>query len=80
MYPAHLAQVCNLGALSASERDELLRATDVGYVWGVGRRISAQLIDAGVTNALELSRLDPVAVKARWSVVLERTVRELNGA
>jgi DNA polymerase V len=80
VYPAHLAQVCNLGALSASERDELLRATDVGDVWGVGRRISAQLIDAGVTNALELSRLDPVAVKARWSVVLERTVRELNGA
>ena len=79
VYPDHHAQVCNLGALSASERDELLRATDVGDVWGVGRRISAQLIDAGVTNALELSRLDPAAVKARWSVVLERTVRELNG-
>ncbi len=79
VYPAHHAQVCNLGALSASERDELLRATDVGDVWGVGRRIGAQLVEVGVTNALELSRLDPAAVKARWSVVLERTVRELNG-
>ena len=79
VYPDHHAQVCNLGALSRSERDELLRATDVGDVWGVGRRIGAQLVEAGVTNALELSRLDPAAVKARWSVVLERTVRELNG-
>ncbi len=79
VYPDHHAQVCNLGALNASERDELLRATDVGDVWGVGRRIGAQLVEAGVTNALELSKLDPAAVKARWSVVLERTVRELNG-
>jgi DNA polymerase V len=79
VYPAHHAQVCNLGTMSASERDELLKATDVGDVWGVGRRIGAQLVDAGVTNALELSKLDPAAVKARWSVVLERTVRELNG-
>jgi DNA polymerase V len=79
VYPDHHAQVCNLGALSKSERDELLRATDVGDVWGVGRRIGAQLVEAGVTNALELSKLDASAVKARWSVVLERTVRELNG-
>ena len=71
--------MCNLGALSKPELDALLQATDVGDVWGVGRRISAQLIEAGVTNALELSRLDPATVKARWSVVLERTVRELQG-
>jgi DNA polymerase V len=79
VYPSHHAQVCNLGALSKPELDALLQATDVGDVWGVGRRISAQLIEAGVTNALELSRLDPAAVKARWSVMLERTVRELQG-
>lgn len=78
-YPARFAQVCNLGALSASERDELLRATDVGDVWGVGRRIGAQLHDAGITTAYDLSRLDAATVKARWSVVLERTVRELQG-
>jgi DNA polymerase V len=79
VYPDHHAQICNLGALSKGERDELLKATDVGDVWGVGRRIGAQLVEAGVTNALDLARLDPAAVKARWSVVLERTVRELNG-
>lgn len=32
---------------------------------------------AGVTTVLDLLRLDTVMVKSRWSVVLERTVREL---
>ena len=78
-YPAELAQVCNLAALPAQDLDDVLRATAVGEVWGVGRRISAQLIDAGVCNALDLARLDPATVRRRWSVVLERTVRELQG-
>lgn len=46
---------------------------------GGGRRISAQLIEDGITTALDLARLDPVMVRSRWSVVLERTVRELQG-
>jgi DNA polymerase V len=78
-YPAELAQVCNLAALPAQDLDDVLRATAVGEVWGVGRRISAQLIDAGVCNVLDLARLDPATVRRRWSVVLERTVRELQG-
>ena len=78
-YPADLAQVCNLDALTAVELQAVLAATAVGDIWGVGRRISAQLIEGGITNALDLARLDPVMVRARWSVVLERTVRELQG-
>lgn len=79
IYPNHHAQVCNLVTLTKQDREALLAATDVEDIWGVGRRISGQLIELGVTNALELARLDPAAVKARWSVVLERTVRELQG-
>lgn len=44
-----------------------------------GRRIGAQLKEAGIHTVLDLARLDPVMVKRRWSVVLERTVRELQG-
>lgn len=79
VYPEHYAQVCNLCVVSPREREALLMATDVGDVWGVDRRIGAQLIEAGVTNALALSKLDASAVKGQWSVVLERTVRELQG-
>lgn len=45
----------------------------------MGRRIGAQLVEVGITMALDLARLDPAMVRARWSVVLERTVRELQG-
>jgi DNA polymerase V len=78
-YPAHLAQVCNLAALAPAELAAVLGATAVQDVWGVGRRIGAQLEKIGVTTALHLARLDPALVRARWSVVLESTVRELQG-
>jgi DNA polymerase V len=78
-YPDHLAQVCDLAAMTPSELEAVLAATAVNEVWGVGRRISAQLIEGGVNTVLDLARLDPAMVKRRWSVVLERTVRELQG-
>ncbi len=78
-YPDDLAQVCNLAALPPSDLDAVLGATEVGEVWGVGRRISAQLNDHGITTALQLAQMDPVVARRRWSVVLERTVRELQG-
>ncbi|WP_353364425.1 DUF4113 domain-containing protein [Acidovorax sp. FG27] len=68
-----------MAALPAQDLDDVLRATAVTEVWGVGRRIGAQLIDAGVTTVLDLTRLDPAMVRRRWNVVLERTVRELQG-
>src|SRR5665647_304103 len=78
-YPDHLAQVCDLAALTPSELEAVMAGTAVNEVWGVGRRISAQLIEGGVNTVLDLARLDPAMVKRRWSVVLERTVRELQG-
>ena len=78
-YPAEHAQVCHLGNLPGHEFQALLQATEVGEVWGVGRRITPQLKDAGIHTALNLAQLDPTMVKRRWSVLLERTVRELQG-
>ena len=78
-YPTEFARVCNLGALPAADLDAVLEATDVGEVWGIGRRIAEQLKTEGVTNVLQLVQIDPGTVRRRWSVVLERTVRELQG-
>ena len=78
-YPAHVAQVCDLSALTKAELDAVMAATPVNEVWGVGRQITKQLNDAGITTTLELTGLDPAMVRGRWSVVLERTVRELQG-
>ncbi|WP_028603659.1 Y-family DNA polymerase [Ottowia thiooxydans] len=78
-YPGEMSQICNLSALSAQTLEATLAATDVGEVWGVGRRIGAQLRDAGVQTVWDLARMDPATVRSRWSVVLERTVLELQG-
>ena len=78
-YPAELALVCNLARLPAADLDAVLQATAVGEVWGVGRRIADQLKEGGVLTVLDLVRMDPATVRRRWSVVLERTVRELQG-
>jgi len=78
-YPESMATVCNLEALAPSDLDALFAATEVGEVWGVGRRIGQQLRDAGVNSVLDLARLSPSMVRGRWGVVLERTVRELQG-
>ena len=78
-YPAELAQVCNLASLPASDLDALLAATEVGEVWGIGPRIADQLRVLGVRSVLDAARLDPATVRRRWSVVLERTIRELQG-
>lgn len=78
-YPVALAQVCHLGAMDKTELDAVLAATAVGEVWGVGRRIGAQLVEAGIKTVLDLVRLDAMTVQRRFSVVLEKTVRELQG-
>ena len=78
-YPEKLSQVCNLSALPKEELDAVLAATPVGEVWGIGRRISAQLIDGGVTTVLDLVRADAATIRSKFSVVVERTVRELQG-
>jgi DNA polymerase V len=78
-YPTQLAQVCNLSALSKPELEAVMQSTPVNEVWGVGRRITQQLTDGGIHTVLDLVRLDPATVRRGWSVVLERTVRELQG-
>jgi DNA polymerase V len=59
--------------------DDVLGATEVGEVWGVGRRIAKQLQDGGIHTVLDLMRMDPATIRRRWSVTLEKTVRELQG-
>ena len=58
-YPPEHARVCDLSGLSREAVDALLGATEVGAVWGVGRRIGAQLVAGGVWTALDLARLKP---------------------
>lgn len=78
-YPTELAQVANLSELPASDFEAVLAATDLDEIWGIGPRIAAQLQADGLATALDVARMDPATARRRWSVVVERTVRELQG-
>lgn len=78
-YPARLAQVCNLVELTERQRMYLFGITDIGEIWGIGRRIGQQLREAGIKTVKDFVELDPGTIRKRFSVVLERTWRELHG-
>ena len=56
-----------------------LKHTPVGKVWGVGRRLNNHLNNAGINTALDLANISPQNIRKKFSIVLERTVRELRG-
>jgi DNA polymerase V len=78
-YPHHLAQVCDLSTLNKEEIKDVFMRTQVNEVWGVGRQITKQLNAGGIHTVQDLVQLDAATVRRGWSVVLERTVRELQG-
>lgn len=66
--------------LTDSERAErLMKITPVQEVWGVGRKYLSSLNKIGIQTAWDLANANPVIIAKRFSVVLERTVLELNG-
>lgn len=58
---------------------KLMSITPVEEIWGVGRALSQQLHKFNIKTALDLANWSPVEAKQQFSVVLERTIRELNG-
>lgn len=71
--------VCDLSSLPDSEMTALLDRIDVGEVWGVGRRHSERLAGLGIHTVRQLRDADTAMIRREFSVVLERTVRELRG-
>jgi DNA polymerase V len=66
--------------LSCPERQRKLMAiVDIDEVWGVGGRIRKSLEAIGVNKVLDLANCNTTMIKKNFNVVLERTVRELNG-
>lgn len=71
--------VCDFNALGEEALDTLFATIDVGEVWGVGRRSASKLNEMGIRSVLDLKRSPAKYLRARFNVVLERIVEELNG-
>lgn len=61
------------------KRNKLLKAVDVSEVWGVGRRLTERLQTQGIRTAWDLAQADAWTLRKQYSVVLEKTSRELRG-
>lgn len=71
--------VCDFGLLTDSERGSLFARILAGDVWGIGRRITEKLEGMGIHTVEDLRCADSELIRQQFSVVVERTVKELNG-
>jgi DNA polymerase V len=71
--------VCDTTAMDSNELTRWMTQIEVGEVWGVGRRISASLDAMGVHSVHDLANAKLGDIRAQFGVVMERTVKELQG-
>ncbi|MFB0835006.1 Y-family DNA polymerase [Arthrobacter halodurans] len=76
---AGMRGVCSLGSMPDAEVRRIQSRVPVTGLWGVGARTGARLNALGIESIADLRAADPLAIRKRFSVVLQRTVLELNG-
>ncbi len=69
--------VCSL--VNCNNIDQILELTEVGDVWGVGRRLSKKLINHGIHNAKLLKNCSDSWIRKMMSVNGLKTITELRG-
>ena len=82
----HIAKKCpewrgvfDFTPLGENDIQTLLARFEVGDVWGIGRRLADGLQRGGIRTAADLRRADPRHLRQRFNVVVEKTVKELQG-
>jgi DNA polymerase V len=71
--------VCNFNDMPPAQLDSILQALPVNEVWGIGSRLSAKLNQIGVSTVLDLKRAHSRTLRDKFSVVMAKTIKELNG-
>jgi len=57
----------------------IFESVDIGKVWGIGKRLAASLQAQGYHTVAQLQKAPAGDIRRRYGVVVERTLRELNG-
>jgi len=60
-------------------RKDILSRMALSDVWGIGSRLSKRLTVLGIKGAWELANQDAKYMRQQFGVVIERTIKELNG-
>ncbi|WP_158969459.1 Y-family DNA polymerase [Paraglaciecola sp. L3A3] len=64
---------------SEVKRKDILSQMLVTDIWGIGSRLGRRLNLMGINNAWDLAKQNPTKVRKDFSILVESTVRELNG-
>ncbi|WP_287909340.1 Y-family DNA polymerase [Acinetobacter sp.] len=75
----HFNGICNLHEMDPCSKEGLFQTIDVSEVWGVGRKHSKKLHSLSIKSVFDLAIADPSFIQSQFSVVMKRTVLELQG-
>lgn len=71
--------VCDFNAIAPDDLNAILASIDVGEIWGVGRKLAPRLQALGFNTVLDLKHANPERLRQQFSVVMQKTIHELNG-
>ena len=71
--------VCDLTQMDSFGLHRRLSQIEVGEVWGVGRQHQKKLATLSIHSVLDLIRADAQFIRQQFSIVMQRTVLELQG-
>ena len=71
--------VCDLNSMTPLEQDDWFKKIPVGEIWGVGRKLAPKLNQYGIKTAYDLKHASLTTMRSKFSVVMEKMIRELNG-
>lgn len=74
-----LGGVCALEAMPPGHVEGIQERVPASGLWGVGGKTAARLKLMGIETIADLKAADPALIRKKFSVVLQRTVMELNG-
>ncbi|WP_427019020.1 Y-family DNA polymerase [Pseudarthrobacter sp. P1] len=74
-----LAGVCALDSMPPGHVAAIQSRVPATGLWGVGGRTGDRLAAMGIDTVADLKAADPLLIRKKFSVVLQRTVLELNG-
>ncbi|HFG6797262.1 TPA: DUF4113 domain-containing protein [Acinetobacter baumannii] len=71
--------VCDLVNMDPCNKEYYFGQIDVSEVWGVGRKHAKKLQGMGINTVLDLACAEPREMQKRFSIVMARTIYELQG-
>ncbi|MDJ0315773.1 Y-family DNA polymerase [Arthrobacter antibioticus] len=71
--------VCHWDSVPLAQREHLMAGLSVIEIWGVATRLTQRLNALGIRSILDLRNANPVMIRDRFSIVMMRTVLELQG-